>query len=636
MCSFAIIAIRVARCQIRYGILRIPLALPCIIMASMENIDLLLDLALAMGAAILGGFAAHLVKQPAILGYLLAGLVIGPYTIGPVASVERVQTLANFGVALLMFALGTEFSLSALGKVRRVAVGGGIGQILLCIALGTGLGLTLGFSLTASIFLGGIIAISSSIFILKILMSRDEVESIWGRITIGIGIVQDISMLALIVILPSLGQGVGWDLVGSAGFAVLRGALVLVVAYVVGTRVVPPVLARVARMGSRELFLLTIVAIAAGAAVLGQLVGISFALGAFVGGLITSESEFSHKVLDEIIPLREVFATLFFVSIGMLMDPTFLWEHLGSVALMVGVIVIGKFAITYGLVRVLGYEGEASLKTGLLIAQIGEFSFVLASVGLEHGTINEELYKLVISAALVSLVINPLLVANASRLTRLTDALSTAVKKRSPGAAEDGIGEGELAGLDVHSTQSSLLDPQGIVNLRRHVIVAGYGRVGQEIARAIRRRGFPCVVIDYNRERVEMARHDGCVAIQGDSTHAGMLERAGIANARMVAATVPDLPSVLRIVEVARQLNPRVRVLARTHDARSIAHLKAAGAHEVVQPEFEAGLEMLRQALRSYGVSSLETQSIVGGRRLEHYAGGPPDETPSSEDSMWS
>ena len=388
----------------------------------MENIDLLLDLALAMGAAILGGFAAHLLKQPAILGYLLAGLVIGPYTIGPVASVERVQTLANFGVALLMFALGTEFSLGALGKVRRVAVGGGIAQILLSILLGTALGLVLGFPLTASIFLGGIIAISSSIFILKILLSHDEVESIWGRITIGIGIVQDISMLALIVILPSLGEGVGLELVWSAGLAVLRGALVLVVAYVVGTRIVPSILARVARMGSRELFLLTIVAIAAGAAVLGQLVGISFALGAFVGGLITSESEFSHKVLDEIIPLREVFATLFFVSVGMLMDPTFLWEHMGQVALMVGVIVLGKFAITYGAVRVLGYKGEAPLRTGLLIAQIGEFSFVLASVGLEHGTIDITLYKLVLSSAIVSLVINPLLVSNASRLARMGEA----------------------------------------------------------------------------------------------------------------------------------------------------------------------------------------------------------------------
>ncbi|MEO5952476.1 MAG: cation:proton antiporter [Chloroflexia bacterium] len=601
----------------------------------MENIDLLLDLALVMGAAILGGFAAHLFKQPAILGYLLAGVVIGPYTIGPVASVERVQTLANFGVALLMFALGTEFSLSALGKVRRVAVGGGIGQILLCMGLGTALGLTLGFSLTASIFLGGIISISSSIFILKILLSRDEVESIWGRITIGIGIVQDISMLALIVILPSLGSGVGWDLVGTAGFAVLRSALVLVVAYVIGTRVVPPVLARVARMGSRELFLLTIVAIAAGAAVLGQLVGISFALGAFVGGLITSESEFSHKVLDEIIPLREVFATLFFVSIGMLMDPTFLWEHLGQVSLMVGVIIIGKFAITYGLVRILGYEGEAPLRTGLLIAQIGEFSFVLASVGLEHGTIDDNLYKLVISSALVSLVLNPLLVNNASRMSRLAGVIAGPLKSLRRSKPAEGVGEGELAGLDVHSAQSMSLNLQTPGDMKRHVIVAGYGRVGQEIARAIKRRGFPCVVIDYNPARVEIARQDGCVAIQGDSTHAGMLEQAGIANARMVAATLPDLPSVLQIVQVARQLNPRVRVLARTHDARSIRHLKDAGAHEVVQPEFEAGLEMLRQALRSYGVSSLETQSIVGGRRLEHYAGGPPPETSSSEDSLW-
>ena len=193
----------------------------------------------------------------------------------------------------------------------------------------------------------------------------------------------------------------------------------------------------------------------------------------------------------------------------------------------------------------------------------------------------------------------------------------------------------ELLGM-THSTQPAYLNLQSPADMKRHVIVVGYGRVGQEIAHAIIRRGFPCVVIDYNPARVEIARHDGCAAIQGDATHAGILQRAGIANARMVAATLPDLPSVLQVVHVARQLNPRVRVLARTHDARSIRHLKDAGAHEVVQPEFEAGLEMVRQALRSYGVSSLETQSIVGGRRLEHYAGGPPAETSSSEDSLWS
>lgn len=604
---------------------------------TMENTDLLLDLALAMGAAIIGGFIAHRLRQPAILGYLLAGVVIGPYTAGPVASIERVQTLANFGVALLMFALGTEFSLSALSKVRRVAVGGGVAQILLCIVLGTGLGLVLGFSVQASVFLGGIIAISSSIFILKILMSRDEVESIWGRITVGIGIVQDISMLALIVILPSLGAGVGLELVGSAGLAVLRGALILVVAYVVGTRVVPPLLSRVARLGSRELFLLTVVAIAAGAAVLGQLVGISFALGAFVGGLITSESEFSHHVLDEIIPLREVFSTVFFVSIGMLMNPVFLWAHLWQVALMVGVIVIGKFGITYGMVRLLGYDGEVPLRVGLLIAQIGEFSFVLASVGLEHGVINNELYELVLSSALVSLVLNPLLVGNATRLAHLGQVIFGPLGSlwRRPASAlgiEGGIDD---IGIDTHSVQSAAGNPHVPIDIKRHVIVCGYGRVGQEITRALKRRGFPFVVIDYNPARIEIARGEGCIAIQGDSTHEAILQRAGIESARLVTVTLPDLPSVLRVVQAARALNPKIRVLARTHDARSIPHLKGAGAHEVVQPEFEAGLEMVRHALRIYGVSSLETQSIVGGRRQEHYAGGTPSQTSASEDNLW-
>ncbi len=604
----------------------------------MENIDLLLDLALAIGAAIVGGFVAHRLRQPTILGYLLAGVLIGPYTAGPVASIERVQTLANFGVALLMFALGTEFSLAALAKVRRAAVGGGVAQILLSIALGTVLGLALGFSVSASVFLGGIIAISSSIFILKILMSRDEVESIWGRITVGIGIVQDISMLALIVILPSLGSGVGLELVGSAGLAVVRGALVLVVSYVLGTRLVPPLLAWVAKLGSRELFLLTVVAIAAGAAVLGQLVGISFALGAFVGGLVTSESEFSHHVLDEIIPLREVFSTLFFVSIGMLMNPAFLLAHAWEIGLVVAVIVAGKFGITYGVVRALGYRGEVPVRVGLLLAQIGEFSFVLAGVGLEHGAINDDLYGLVLSSALVSLLLNPLLVSSAPGLESLTRGISgwvwSLLRVGGLKTAESKIVNDDID-VDTGRVQSRSGGVKSVSEMRRHVVVCGYGRVGQEIARALQRRGFPFVVIDYNPAGVERARGEGCVAMQGDATHEAVLERAGIGSARMVAITLPDLPSAMQVVRTTRALNSRARVLARTHDARSIAHLKQAGAHEVVQPEFEAGLEMVRQALRSYGVSALETHSIVGGRRQEHYAGGPPGETPASEETPW-
>jgi monovalent cation:H+ antiporter-2, CPA2 family len=595
----------------------------------MENIDLLLDLALTMAAALIGGFIAHRLRQPVILGYLLAGITIGPYTPGLVTNLERVQTLANFGVALLMFALGVEFSLEALQRVRNVAVQGGILQTLLAIAIGTALGLALGYSLTSSIFLGGIIAIASSILMLKLLAARDEMESVQGRIAIGTSIVQDISMVALIVILPALAVGIGPELLGAAGFALLRGGGFLALAYVVGTRVVPPLLSRIARAGSRELFILSVVAIAAGMAVLGQVAGVSFALGAFVGGLVVSESDYSSNVLDEVIPIRDVFASLFFVSIGMLMNPAFLLSHLLEISVLVLGILLGKFVVAVLVVRLFGYPSEVALRTALLLAQIGEFSFVLAGVGLEAGVIDDQLYSIVLAAALLTLMLNPVLVNNSDRIVGLLERVGPVLRRLAPWVPNAASHEAESA------VASEATEDQRLAGLRRHVIVCGFGRVGQEISRALARRGFAFVVIDYNPRRVADARRLGYLCIQADSTYAGVLARAGLRHARMIAVTLPDLPSAEQVVRAARSVSTRPRIIVRTHDARNIDYLKRAGAHEVVQPEFEAGMEMVRQALRTFGVSALETQGLLGGRRQEHY-GSRPVEPQSSDEGPWS
>ncbi len=595
----------------------------------MENIDLLLDLAVTMAAALIGGLLANRLRQPVILGYLIAGIAVGPYTPGLVTNVERVQTLANFGVALLMFALGVEFSLEALQRVRRVAVEGGILQTLLAIVLGTVLGLALGYSLTSSIFLGGIMAIASSILMLKLLGARDEMESVPGRIAIGTSIVQDISMVALIVILPALAVGIGPELLGAAGFALLRGGGFLALAYLVGTRVVPPVLSRIARAGSRELFILSVVAIAAGMAVLGQIAGVSFALGAFVGGLVVSESDYSSNVLDEIIPIRDVFASLFFVSIGMLMNPAFLVSHLLEVSVLVLGILLGKFAIAVVVVRAFGYPFEPALRTALLLAQIGEFSFVLAGVGLHSGVIDDELYSIVLAAALLTLILNPILVNNSDRIVALFERVGPLFRRFAPWVNEGASPEAEGA------VASEATEEQRLVALRRHIIVCGYGRVGQEISRALARRGFQFVVIDYNPRRVTEARRQGFLCLQADATNPGVLVRAGYRQARMIAVTLPDLPSAEQVVRVARTISTRPRIVVRTHEARNIDNLKAAGAHEVVQPEFEAGLEMVRQALRAFGVSALETQGLLSGRRQEHYGGAAAESGPS-EEGPWS
>lgn len=595
----------------------------------MENIELLVDLAFAMGAALLGGFIAHLLRQPAILGYLLAGVAIGPYTPGPVTSVERVQTLANLGVALLMFALGTEFSLETLQKVRRVAVVGGVLQIILVIALGTGVGLLLGFSVTHSIFLGGVISICSSILMLKLLIPRGEVESLAGRAALGTSIVQDLATVALIIILPSLAGEIGPQLLADAGIAMLSGGVFLAAAYLLGTRIVPVVLAKVTEIGSRELFLLTIVAIAVGMAVLGQVAGISFALGAFIGGLIVSESEFSSEVLDEIIPIRDIFSTLFFVSIGMLMEPTFLLSHSLEITLLVATILIGKFVIAGVLVRLLGYDTENALRVGLLLAQIGEFSFVLAGVGLARGAIDEELYGLILAAALVTLVLNPILVNSADRFIEPVSRWLERLAGRLPGVSR---GRGVEREAQVRVV---VADATQLADLRRHVVVCGFGRVGREVARVLEDRPFPFVIIEYNPGRVAQARSLGYLAIQGDATDPPTLERARIAGAYILVVAVPDLASAELIVRNGRALSKRTYIIARSTDTRAIPHLKRAGADQVLQPEFETGLEIIRQVWRKYGVSSIETQSMLGGQRRRHYS-GEITEHDYTDDPFWS
>jgi monovalent cation:H+ antiporter-2, CPA2 family len=311
--------------------------------------ELLVDFILAIVAAFIGGVIATRLKLPVIIGYLIAGIFIGPFTPGPVSNVERVQTVAELGVALLMFALGTQFSLGELKHVGKAAIGGGVIQIMLVMAIGIPIGFLLNLPLEKGLYLGGMLAISSSIVMLKILLNRGEVDSPPGKLALGFGVVQDIAVIVLVVLLPAIatskGGGIG-ELAGSVGFALLKAAIFLSIAYFVGTRVFPFILYRIISLGLRELFLITVVIIAVGTALVAQIIGLSFALGAFLAGMVISESDVADDVLNEIIPIRDVFATLFFVSIGMLIDPAFIWNNLAEVGLVVFTILVGKFAIT--------------------------------------------------------------------------------------------------------------------------------------------------------------------------------------------------------------------------------------------------------------------------------------------------
>ncbi len=611
----------------------------------LKGYELLVDLILAVLAAFIGGIIANRLKLPVITGYLLAGIAIGPFTPGPVSDVTRVQTMAELGVALLMFALGTQFSLHELKTVGRGAIGGGILQILLTMALGLPLGWLLGLPFTQSIYLGGMLAISSSIVMLKLLLSRSEIEALHGRLALGVGVVQDICVVVLVVVLPALASsGQSGDAPGelflTVGLALLKAAAFLGVTYLVGTKLIPFLLYRIISLGLRELFLLTILIIAVGTALVAQLIGLSFALGAFLAGMIVSESDAADDVLNEIIPIRDVFATLFFVSIGMLINPVFVWEHLGEVALVIITIIVGKFGIAAFLFWVFKYPLKVALKAGLLLAQIGEFSFVLARTGVDKGAISSRVEALTLAGALITIILTPILYqAVPPMATRLLVWLKQ--RRAQTVQAKSGLATGEVPTpaiqpapnydwdgrdptldgkvLPSHLPNRDSRSPQERWPYKNHTIICGYGRVGKELVEAVRRRNLDAVVVEFDLRRAAEAQQRGLIAFTGDATEELALKQANIAQAKVLAITTPDLTTAEAITRIGRKLNPDLEIIARSSDARAIRALREAGAGAVVQPEIEAGLEFIRRTLRAYGVSGVELQALINGRRESHY-----------------
>ena len=575
----------------------------------MGELTLLVDLVLAVGAGLLGGTIAVRLGQPVILGYLAGGMLIGPFTPGPVGNYQNLHVLAEGGVALLMFAIGAELSITELRRVGRVAVVGGVIQIVGSIALGAAVGPLLGLEPATALFFGGLTALSSTVVAIKLLAGRGELSSLHGRIAVGFALVQDLSLVPMMVILPALARpsdSLAADLASAAALA----TGLLVATYVVGVRVVPWVLRRVMWTGSRELFMLAIVVLALGTALGTQLFGLSLAFGAFLAGIVVSESELSHQAVGEVQSVRDLLATLFFVSVGMLLDPFFLVRNLGPVALVVAVVMVGKILLIVTGVRMFGYAGRTALLVGLSLAQIGEFSFVLAELGRSEGVIDEYLYNLTLAGALVTILATPLLL-------RLEPMLLGALM-RAPVL--------NRAFVD----RPSSLDDE-VLGLTQHTVICGFGRVGAEVAAALDRRGFGYVVIESTPTVAASLRAEGVHVLFGDAANPLMLQHAGIERARVLAVTVPDLPTADRVVREARALNASLDIVARSPSGEGPRRLRQAGADEVVRPELEAGLEFVRRTLRRYGISTTEVQAIVGRRRQEYYDESRPEPGPRPE-----
>jgi CPA2 family monovalent cation:H+ antiporter-2 len=559
-----------------------------------DDFSLIFDLVLTLGAALLGGFVAARLGQPVILGYIVAGLVIGPNTPGLVADSERVLILANLGVALLMFALGVEFRVSDLLRMRRVALIGAGLQIPLTILLGFVVGRAVGWTTPASLVLGGAFAISSSIVALKVLLGRGEGNSAQARVAIGLSIVQDLSLVPMLALLPVIagygGDGEVWpELVRSLGLA----GVALALAMIVGVRVVPPALGLVARTGSRELFLLVVVTVALGTALAVEQAGLSLGLGAFLAGIVVSESEFESQVLADIAPIRDVFAPLFFVAVGMLIDPALLAASWPIVLALLAALIVGKLLITGGALLAAGVDHRTATLAAALLAQMGEFSFVLAGEGLAQGIIDGAAYGVILSVALGSIVLCPGLAAAAPRLVT--------VARRLPGVAAQ---ERAAAGPEVSAG-----------GLSGHTIVCGHGRVGAELGAALSAHGLPWAAIDVDAGTVHDLRRRGVPAVYADAASERALRRVGVERAAVLAIATPDLVTAEAAIRTALALNPGILVIARATSAGEVGQIGAAGAHEVVQPEFEAGMEFVRRVLDWRAINSEASAAGITARR---------------------
>ncbi len=554
------------------------------------------DVAIILVAALVGGLVAHRLGQPLIIGYILAGILVGPYTGGvTVTELHDIELLAEIGVALLLFALGLEFSLKELRPVRKVALFGVPIQMILTIAFGYGIGqLVLGLSMVESIWFGSLISLSSTMVILKTLASQGVLGTLASRVMIGMLIVQDLAVVPLMIILPTLGniqQGLP-DL----GLAVLRAAIFLVAMIFVGTRVMPWLLKKVASWNSRELFLVSVVALGVGIGYGTFLFGLSFAFGAFVAGMVLSESDYSHQALSDVIPLRDVFGILFFVSVGMLFDPFFLFENFWLVISVVLLVLVSKSLIFAGVVRVFGYGNAAPWVIGLGLFQVGEFSFVLARVGLgtEPASISQELYALLLATAVVTMVLTPF-------LSRAAVPLYSLWRRYRPSESLDTFnlpGEG----------------------LRNHVIVAGYGRVGRAAVSVMQRVDLQYVVIEIDQRLIERCNAEGVPVIFGDATSETVLEAASVDRARLLLVCLPEATGAHLVAQRVRQLHPELHIVARAVDSEQLRELKHLGVHEVVQPELEAGLEMVRQVLVHFRFAPTDIQHFSEEVHQELYA----------------
>jgi CPA2 family monovalent cation:H+ antiporter-2 len=563
-----------------------------------HNISLITTIAAALGAGLLFGYIATRLKLPALVGYLAAGIIIGPATPGYVADAALAGQLAEIGVMLMMFGVGLHFSLDDLWDVRKVALPGAVLQIAVATALGMGLAHFWGWTIGGGLVFGLALSVASTVVLLRALEERGILDSFNGRIAVGWLVVEDLVTVLVLVLLPALAGSLGGE-VPDAGHGAADGnlwttlaitlgqvAAFIVLMLVVGRKLFPWILWQVARTGSRELFTLCVIAAAVGIAYAStHYFGVSFALGSFFAGMVLRESALAHRAAEESLPLRDAFAVLFFVSVGMLFEPSILTEQPLKLLAVVAIIIVGKSVAAFLLVLLLRYPAKTALMVSASLAQIGEFSFILAALGVSLKLMPVEGQSLILAGAIISIALNPV-------VFRITQPLQRWLSRDHGLAAKFDRTADPLAELPMNVPHE---------HLRNQVVLVGYGRVGRRIAAALKQQGIPYVVAEQNREVVDQLRKEGTPAVAGNAGEPAVLIQAHIAHAAMLVIATPDTFHVRAMIETARALNPGIKTVVRTHNDAEADLLRSERAGEIFMGEQE-----LAKGMTTYVIDTLK------------------------------
>jgi len=563
-----------------------------------HNLPLLTTVAVALAYALVGGVVARRLRLPTIVGYLVAGMALGPFTPGFHGDFETIRQLAELGVILLMFGVGLHFSVSDLWHVRGIAIPGALSQMVIISLAGYWLGTLWGWSSGGAWLLGISASVASTVVLMRSLMDEGLLHSPAGRAAVGWSIVEDLATVGILVLLTAYSNANAET--GTAKpvlIAVAKAVAFLAVMLVAGSRVLPFLLGRVANTRSRELFVLIALSAAVGTALAASaLFGVSLALGAFIAGLVVSDSPFSHQVSADLLPFREAFAVLFFVSIGMLVNPHYLMAHWGQVLALSALIIIGKSVLTAATVFALPHPVHTALVLAAGRAHIGEFSFIIGQSGLALGLLTQDQYSLILAGAIVSITVNPLLFRSIEPIQRRLRTWPAVWRL-----------------LDRHG----LVEPPRPAAMQDHVVIIGSGRVGRHIAEMLGRENIPRLIVESDPFILSRLQALKIPVLYGDAANSEILEHAGLERARLLVITVPDYVSALAMVATARGCAPDVKIIARASSWEGGRRLLAAGVQKIVRPELEGGIELLRQTLQDLEFADEETAPLIEAAREE-------------------